>query len=140
MTLEAALMMPMVWFCIFFVIYAGFFQYDRCIAEQDGRIIVLRATELRGKDEGEVIRTVIDKGELAGNKKLLFSRGVRKEFHLTEDKAKMKISGGVNTVLDNFMKAEELAVFSYTAEYETKKYDPVGFVRTCRRIEEYGKN
>lgn len=139
MTLEAALMMPMVWFCIFFLIFAGFFLYDRCIAEQDGRMIVLRATELRGKDEAEVIRTVVEKGELAGNKKLLFSRGVRKELQVTDEKAKVKISGGVNTILSSLIKAEELSVFTYASEYEAKKYDPVGFIRTCRRIEGYGK-
>lgn len=131
--------MPVVWFCIFFLIFAGFFLYDRCIAEQDGRMIVLRATELRGKDEVEVIRTVLGKGELAGNKKLLFSRGVRRELHVTDKKANVKISGGVNTILSSLIKAEELSVFAYTSQYEAKKYDPVGFIRTCRRIEGDGK-
>lgn len=140
MTLEAALMMPLVWFCIFSLIFMGFFQYDRCIAEQDGRLMVLRATELRGKDEEEVIRTVLKEGELAGNKKLLFSKGIEKELHMSDDRAKIKISGGVNTILNNFVEAEKLTVFSYTAEYEIKKYDPVGFIRTCRRIEGYGEN
>lgn len=133
-------MMPLVWFCIFSLIFMGFFQYDRCIAEQDGRIIVLRATELRGKDKEQVIRTVLGEGELAGNKKLLFSRGVEKKLDVSDDRAKIKISGGVNTILNNFVGTEKLTVFSYTAEYETKKYDPVGFIRTCRRIEEYGKD
>ena len=40
MTVEAALLMPMVWFSLFFVMFAGFFLYDRCIAEQDSKIIV----------------------------------------------------------------------------------------------------
>ena len=70
MTVEAALLMPMVLFSLFFIIFAGFFQYDRCIAEQDGKMIVVRASDMREKDEAKVIRKVMEKGELAGKKKL----------------------------------------------------------------------
>ena len=140
MTVEAALLMPMVWFSLFFFIFAGFFQYDRCIAEQDSKMIVLRASEMRGKDEATVIRTVMEKGELAGKKKLLFSDDVQKELHVTKDSAKMKINGKVNTILNSFVKDAKLSVFSYGAEYEAKKYDPVGIVRICRRIEAYAGN
>ncbi len=42
MTVEAALIMPIVWFAIFFLIFAGFFQYDRCVAQQDCRVMVDR--------------------------------------------------------------------------------------------------
>ena len=134
MTIEAALLMPMVWFSLFFLIFAGFFQYDRCVAEQDGKIIVLRASEVRGRDEASVIRTVMEKGELAGKKKLLFSEDVQRELHITKNKAKIKISGKVNTILGSLIKGTKYPVFSYGAEYEAKKYDPAQVVRICRRI------
>lgn len=137
MTLEAALLMPMVWFSLFFLIFMGFFQYDRCIAEQDSKIIVLRASEMREEDGATIIRTVLEKGELAGKKKLIFSNGIQRELHITNDKAKIKISGGVNTILGSLVKEERLNVFSYAAEYEAKKYDPVQVIRICRRIESY---
>lgn len=138
MTLEAALLMPMVLFTVFFIVFTGFFQYDRCIAEQDGKMIVLRASEMRGKDEAAVIRTVLEKGELAGEKKLLFSEGVQKELYITENSAKIKISGKVRTILEGLVKGP-FDAFSYSGEYEVKKYDPVQFIRTCRRLEKYGR-
>lgn len=134
MTLEASLIMPFVWLSLFFVIFAGFFQYDRCIAEQDGKMTVLRATEMREKDEAEVIRTVIEKGELAGKKKLLFSEGVQKDFEFAGDKAKMRISGQIKTILDSLGASGELHIFKYAAEYEAERYDPVRFIRTCRKL------
>lgn len=134
MTVEAALLMPMVWLSMFFLIFAGFFQYDRCVAEQDSKIMVLRASEMRGKDEASVIRTVMDKGELAGRKKLLFSENVQREADITKDKAKIKISGKVNTILSFLVKGTKHSAFYYEAEYEAKKYDPVQVVRICRRI------
>lgn len=140
MTLEAALLMPIVWFSLFFIIYMGFYQYDRCIAEQDSKIIVLRASDMRGKDEAAVIRTVLEESELAGKKKLIFSKGIQRELHITSNKAKIKISGGVNTILSSLVKEERLNIFSYAAEYEAEKYDPVQVIRTCRRIESYERN
>lgn len=140
MTIEASLIMPMVLFSLFFLIFAGFFQYDRCIAEQDSRVIVLRASEMRGKDEATIIRTVMDKGELAGEKKLLFSEGVQRELHMTNDKAKIKVSGKVNAIWNHLIKEAGMHAFSYTAEYEAKKYDPVKTIRVYRRLGNYEGN
>ena len=140
MTVEAALLMPMVWFSLFFVMFAGFFLYDRCIAEQDSKIIVMRASEERETDEAKVIRKVMEKGDLAGKKKLLFSNGVQKELHISDEKAKIKKRGGVNTVLNGLVKEGDLGMFAYSSEYEAEKNDPVGFIRRCRRIEKYAGN
>lgn len=140
MTLEAALLMPTVWLSLFFIIFVGFFQYDRCVAEQDSKMMLLRASEMRGKDEAAVIRTVMEKGELAGKKKLLFSEGVQKKLQVKNDRVTVRVSGNVNTILKKLNREGELNIFSYAAEYEVKKYDPVQFIRTCRRIKNYGTN
>lgn len=140
MTVEAALLMPVVWFVLFFLIFAGFFQYDRCIAEQDSKLIVLRASGMREKDEAAVIQAVMEKGELAGKKKLLFSNDVQRELRMTNDKAAMKISGKVNTILNRLISETAFHIFSFEAEYEAKKYDPVQVIRVCRRIEKYAGN
>ena len=140
MTVEAALPMPMVWFSLFFVMFAGFFLYGRCIAEQDSKIIVMRASEERETDEARVIRKVMEKGDLAGRKKLLFSNSVQKELHVSDEKAEIKISGGINTVLNSLVKEGGFGMFAYSSEYEAEKNDPVGFIRKCRRIEKYAGN
>ncbi len=140
MTVEASLMMPIIWFSLFFMIFTGFFQYDRCIAEQDGRLIVMRASDLREQDEAKVIRKVMEKGELAGKKKLLFSNPVQKEFHMSGDKPTVRISGKVNTILGSLIRKSPLHIFTYGAEYETEHYDPVRFIRLCRRVEGYAES
>ena len=129
--------MPIVWFVLFFFIFAGFFQYDRCIAEEDSRTIVLRTSQMHRKDEASLVRSVLEKGELAGKKKLLFSDGVQRELNLTGGKAKIKINGRVNTILNSLIDEAEVPVFSYETEYEMRKYEPVSVIRMCRRIETY---
>lgn len=137
MTVEAALIMPIVWFAIFFLIFAGFFQYDRCVAQQDCRVMVMRASDMREEDEATVLRKIVEKGELADRKKLLFSGSVQKDFRMSNNKVRMRIEGSVNTILNRLIKETDLRVFTYASEYETEKYDPVRFIRICRRIEKY---
>lgn len=137
MTVEAALIMPIVWFAIFFLIFAGFFQYDRCVAQQDCRVMVMRASDMREEDEATVLRKIVEKGELADRKKLLFSGSVQKDFRMSGNKVRMRIEGSVNTILNRLIKETDLRVFTYASEYETEKYDPVRFIRICRRIEKY---
>lgn len=137
MTVEAALIMPIVWFAIFFLIFTGFFQYDRCVAQQDCRVMVMRASDMREEDEATVLRKIVEKGELADRKKLLFSGYVQKDFRMSNNEVRMRIEGSVNTILNRLIKETDLRVFTYASEYETEKYDPVRFIRICRRIEKY---
>lgn len=139
MTIEAALLMPIVWFSMFFLIFVGFFQYDRCVAEQDSKIIALHSSVMREKDEAEVLRGAMENGELTGKKKLLFSNSVRRELHMTKNKVTIKISGKVNTILNSLWKEGNLAVFSYDATYEVKTYDPVKDVRIRKRLKDLWK-
>ena len=54
MTLEAALILPVVLFVILFVIYSGVAMYDRCVMEEDTRIAVLRGSNMFRKTSEEI--------------------------------------------------------------------------------------
>ncbi len=137
MTIEAALLMPLIWFIMLFTIFCGFFQYDRCIGEQDCKIVLLRASNMKEKSETEIRQKVLEKGELAGKRKLLFSDSVERELHVMDKKAEMAIKGTVKTVLHNLINDAGKENFTYGAVYEADRYDPVGFIRTCRRLKKY---
>ncbi len=137
MTLEASLLMPLVWFGLFFAIFTGFFLYDRCIAEQDCKIILLQASNMEEKDGTEIIRRIRERANLADQKKLLFGHSALKDFHVTDKKVEVTIKGNVPTILNHLMKNTELSSFAYEAKYETDRYEPVRFIRTCRRLEHY---
>lgn len=139
MTLEAAMLMPLVWFVLFFAVFMGFFLYDRCIAEQDCKIILLQTSNMEEKDEAEIIRKIKERVNLADKKKLLFSNSVEQQFHVTDQKAVIKIKGTVPTVLNGLLKDGRFSFFSYASEYETDRYDPVKFIRNCRRLKKYAE-
>ncbi len=133
-TIEAALLMPMVLFCIFFVLYVGFLQYDRCIAEQDAKIMLLRASNMKEKSESEIEAELSACPELATKKKVLFSSSLEKRIKVQKTKTQIGIQGGVRTVL------QQMNFFTYAAEYETDRYNPVEFIRNCRKAEQYFGN
>ena len=60
MTLEASLIMPLVLYVCIFIIYAGFYQYDRCIMQQDIYRAALRGSSLYGADQSEKYRAAAD--------------------------------------------------------------------------------
>lgn len=139
MTVEAAMIMPIVWFVIFFVLFLGFFLYDRCIAEQDCKIILLQTSAMEEKNEAEIMRKIRERANLADKKKLLFTNSAEKELDVTDQKAKIKIKGVVPTVLHGLLKDDSYQAFAYSAEYETDRYDPVHFIRSCRRLGKYAE-
>ncbi len=139
MTVEAAMIMPVVWFVIFFVLFLGFFLYDRCIAEQDCKIILLQTSNMEEKNEAEIMRKIRERVNLADKKKLLFTNSIEKELNVNDKKTEIKIKGVVPTVLHSLLKDEKYSIFTYSAEYETDRYDPVHYIRSCRRLWKYAE-
>ena len=50
-TVEAALVVPMVISTILFIIYMLFFQYDRCLMEQDMGALIIWGCSVESSDE-----------------------------------------------------------------------------------------
>lgn len=140
MTLEAAMIVPIVWFTLFFAIFTGFYLYDRCIAEQDCKIILMQASNMEKNNDAEIVRKINEKVNLADKKKLLFSNSVSKDIQVTDKKAEIEIRGNIPTILNSLMKDNGLSPFTYAAAYETDRYEPVRFIRNCRRVKGYVKN
>lgn len=57
-SLEACLIMPLVFYCIFFLIYAGFYQYDRCLLYQDTYRLLIRGTQVKFVNSMEVAQRI----------------------------------------------------------------------------------
>ena len=53
-SLEACLIMPLVFYCILFVIYAGVYQYDRCLLYQDTYRQLIRGSQVKFSDNEEI--------------------------------------------------------------------------------------
>lgn len=57
-TVEAVMIMPIILGTIFLVIYMWFFQYNRCLMNQDIGILTVRGVELQGANGSERVEYV----------------------------------------------------------------------------------
>ena len=62
-TVEAALVLPIVLATVVFLMYTMFFQYDRCLMEQDMGMLLLRGSAFSAKDAEERVKNVMTRAE-----------------------------------------------------------------------------
>lgn len=128
-TVEAALVLPMVLWIYQLLIYIMFYQYDRCILEQDIGILAFRGTLLQEEEMEErhfhnnKILQDIQKENIYLDKYILFQQdGIR--IRLDGNKVSISGEGSLKTDIP----------WTVKAAYENRKIHPALFIRTCRKL------
>ena len=137
MTLEASLIMPLVLYVCIFIIYAGFYQYDRCIMQQDIYRAALRGSSLYGADQSEKYRAAADMmSDLTKDNYIAaeyrYEISVRKSVSIfMEGRIRMPFRGLAELTGARAWGIEETAESGFP--------DPVFFIRTCHQLGIRGK-
>lgn len=126
LTVEAAMVVPVVIGTIVFLIYMMFYQYNRCLLEQDVGVLAVRSVTMQEKDKTAL--AVKLKGEatmLDGEKYLAWEMG---EVDISMKGTTTHISrmGGLVLTHGNLWKAQ--------AECESEQIGPTFLIRSCRKI------
>ena len=133
LTLEATCLMPIILFCLLFILYMGFWEYDKCLTEQD-----IFTAMLRGSNEKELSNEELNH-ELAVNtfaeNKYLNLWNVQEKIAVSKDSISFEWNGSVKTILDGSQVFMEISTFALHGAYEVERYDPIGFIRNCRKVE-----
>lgn len=125
-TVEAAMVMPIVLGTIVFIIYLLFFQYNRCLMEQDIGMLAMRGAVLQAENNQERIDKLREHADnLYDEKYIVWESG---EIQLKVEKGKLKVeqSGTCIGLSDNLGKAD--------ASYENYVLSPISFIRTYRKL------
>lgn len=133
-TLEAALLLPILIGAVLFVIYMMLFQYNRCLMNQDLGAMALWGS-IRQSDDGKRLEAIIR--ERMDN----IYRDKYIAWHFTELKAGVK---------KNYFEAEGIGkltfpfpgwnfwsstnVWEAKSEYRYRRFSPVDFIRLCRGL------
>ena len=56
MTVEATILLPIVFFIVIFLIYVGLYIYDDCIIKQDNARMIIRMGQIKWTDDNNIIR------------------------------------------------------------------------------------
>ena len=133
-TVEATMLFPIVLFVLSFLVYLGFYQYNRCIVEESLRYVMIREKELSRATEEEY----------EGVSKDLFVEILDKHYLIgCEGKTACKMDGlSMELVYDGTMPVPWLEIgdsavngmWQFTVKGEVEKWDPVSFIRLCNKV------
>lgn len=137
LTLEASLIMPLVLYVCIFIIYAGFYQYDRCIMQQDIYRAALRGSSLYGANQSERYRAAAD----------MMEELTRDNYVAAEYRYEISVRNSVSIFMEGRIRMpfQGLAELTGAREWEieetaeSRRLDPVLFIRTCRQLGISGK-
>lgn len=132
MTVEAAMVLPIALGVIVFVIYLLFFQYDRCLLEQNTGILALRACSMQIKDNEERLRLLMEEAEQKDERYLawVIEDAVMK---FRGNQIRVERSGMLRCPFPGLLGLENKDWRS-SIVYENYRIEPVEFIRNCRKI------
>lgn len=130
--MEAVLVFPFVLYISIFIIYSGFYQYDRCIAQQDAYRAALRGSSLYRED----MQTVYNAAEDA------MREHIQNKYTASDCTFSVRAQQGIKVVIEGNtqMPFRSLELFGGTGEWhiraeaESKCINPVFVIRTCRQL------
>lgn len=130
-TVEAAFIVPIALGTIVFIIYMMFYQYDRCLLEQDIGALAMKGTvNFREDGQSAVNRLNEQAAFVYGDKYVAFEDG----------NVDIEVKGGKVTVEG---KGKIYLPFAgnkwIQASFANKKQDPVTFIRACRKLHGNGE-
>lgn len=114
MTVEATLIVPFVMYISIFLLYLGFFQYDRCLLRQDAYRAALYGSSIYRTDNGEVYNAAFDRA-----KQLTEGKYIGADCSIT-----VKVQNQVEVTLTG----------NSVESGSSKCINPVFFIRSCRQL------
>lgn len=134
-TVEATLIMPIVLYVCFFIIYTGFYWYDKCLMKQDAYRAALAGSSIYRDDNQKVYNTVADTiARLAEDKYIATDYTVA---ITVQSKVNVTISGQIAMPFHGLAKLLGKEKWEISEKVESKCINPVVFIRMCRMLEDF---
>ena len=132
LTVEASLIMPIVFYVCVFIIYSGFFLYDRCVMKQDAYRAVLKASSIYRQDSQEVYNTAWDMLRNLTDQKYV-AADCQYEVAV-QRKVKVTVTGRIQMPFRGLEKMTDVSLWNIEETAESKCLNPVLWIRMCRQI------
>lgn len=131
-TVEAAMVLPMVFGVILVIVYLLFFQYNRCLQEQDMGILALRGRTLQAENNEERIRQLREQADnLYDDKYVAWERG---EIELKLEKGTINVKQSSRIIFPFWRMNYVNRSWDTTTEYENSIISPASFIRNYRKV------
>ncbi len=136
-TVEAALILPVAIGVYLFLIYSMFFQYNRCLLEQDASSLVVRAVQDTQEDPAQVIDKVKQQETLLELKRYMAFSKEESVFECKGGKVRIEKKGRTKAPFLSFLSLSEQGRFHCTAVIQARRMDPCMMIRLLRKTINY---
>ena len=132
-TVEAVLVFPLALYICIFIIYSGFYIYDRCVIGQDAYRAALRGSSIYRQDNREVYNAAEDTLKM-----LMSDKYIAAECSYV---IKVQQDADITTEGSTVMPFRGLALLTGQEDWHIKEtaksrcLNPVFFIRMCRQLE-----
>ncbi|MBR4983350.1 MAG: pilus assembly protein [Lachnospiraceae bacterium] len=135
MTIEAALVFPIVLSGIIFVIYLGFYLYNASVIRQMSYIAALRGSQLTQANSSQIKKYVEEQLQQLGKEKILGEGELVQDIVISFNEIKVKVEMKMEVPL---MEGIPFVNRLWRIESEAKagRINPVGIIRGVRKINE----
>lgn len=134
LTIEAVLVMPVALGVLVLTIYLLFFQYDRCLMEQDVGILALRGCTLQAEDQNALAGKLLREAEKADVEKYLAWETEQAEISLKGSRVTAEQSGSLKFPFRGLDFWGGNDRWEVSAKYRNNRIAPMEFIRNCRRV------
>lgn len=132
-TVEAAMVLPMVFSVVIIIIYMMFFQYNRCLMEQDIGILVLRGSILPEDNKDRLLKMLQKEAQRIDDNKLVAWENGEIEVKIEKNRLKISQSGKLKFPFHGFGIGGE-HIWNTRVEYENERIEPTSFIRNYRKL------
>lgn len=132
-TVEASLIMPVVLYVCIFIIYSGFYLYDKCLMKQDAYRAALAGSSIYRDDNQEVYRVASDTAD-----RLAEGKYIAAEYHFAitvQSKVRVTVRGQIKLPFCSLAGLIGKGGWDISESAESKCINPVIFIRMCRMLE-----
>jgi len=132
-TVEAAMVLPCVLAVIVLVIYLLFYQYDRCLMEQNLGLLMLEAYAARTSDAGELV-TVVQSGAAQEDERFLALQTGNLSVSIQGNRIRLSMEGTLLYPFAGFQTNVNDGIWQFKAQTTGYKIQPVEFIRNYRKL------
>lgn len=135
-TVEAAMLFPVILLTYFFLFYIGFYQYDRCLTEQDMRLSLLRGSRVKCAGSQERLRETAEiYRKVNGDKTIaVMINSENVQFSIAQGRLYGSAKGNMSTPILSALSVGMNFIWDMEVEGARTCRDPVLLIRTWERI------
>lgn len=133
-TVEAALVMPFVFGIIFFIIYFFFFQYNRCLLEQDMARLVIYSRGQQELNKEKMALELQKRADFLSENMYVAWNGSKVKISLKQNNILIEKQGQIVFPFSglNFWGSDN--TWKMNAAYKSQRLSPTFFVRHCKKL------